>query len=238
MGYIIFAGTDSRTMNMFVEEMPDRPRAKKRVTEDQVIGRSGKLHTDTGAWEMISLTVKLNMWDKANDKNVANWLSGYGTLVLSDDLTKCWRAHVIDEVTAARRRTPSGANYDTVTVKFQCEPFLYESAPAQITVTGETSVQCQGTVNADPWIFVTATGDASVTVGENTVELSGMTGSAVLIDCDAKMCVLVDDPDTQVAVTLTTGEWPEFGVSGDTVAVDIEGEDIDEVRIQPNWRWV
>ena len=223
---------------MFVEEMPDRPRAKKRVTEDQVIGRSGKLHTDTGAWEGMQLTVKLNMWNKADPDDVAAWLSGYGALVISDDPDKCYRAHVVDQVTAARRRTPGGRNYDTVTVKFDCEPFRYESDPDQITITGETSVQCQGTVNADPWIFVTGTGDVSVTVGDSTVELSGLTGSAVLIDCDAKMCVLVDDPDTQVAVTLTNGEWPQFGVEGDTTTVSFEGEDVDEIKIQPNWRWI
>ena len=234
--WIQFRGVKSSEMSLFVEQLPARPRAKKRMTDDKVVGRSGTLHTDTGAWEDVTLQCTLNLANQGRS-GVYEWLSGSGDLIFSDDPTKAYHAQAIEQIEDKRRRS-AGRDFDTLTCKFTCEPFRYEASPAQVTVTGGSgTIQPQGTVDADPWIFVTGSGDVTLTVGGRTVELSGLTANqTVLIDCDAKMCVLVNSTDTQVAITLADGEWPVMSASAAT-AIAVTGT-VSSLVIQPNWRWI
>lgn len=112
IGYVIFRGISTSTErgipsnicsgkleNVYVSKMPGHKKAAQRFAEYYVKGRHGALHVDEGYSNFdIEITLVLNDAD-ANTRQIVNaWADGTGKLIISDDLTRCYRATVEGEV--------------------------------------------------------------------------------------------------------------------------------------------
>lgn len=104
MGYVSFRGVSTQNLNnVYVQLMPSHKKAGKRMTEYRVKGRDGVLHTDEG-FDNFDITIRLVMINAgAETRQLINaWADGTGKLISSDDLTRCWKATVIDEISFSR----------------------------------------------------------------------------------------------------------------------------------------
>ena len=100
MGYVSFRGVSTQNLNnVYVQLMPSHKKAGKRMTEYRVKGRDGVLHTDEG-FDNFDITIRLVMINApAQTRQIINaWADGTGKLISSDDLSRCWRATVSDEI--------------------------------------------------------------------------------------------------------------------------------------------
>lgn len=100
MGYLTFRGVSTQNLdNIYVQEMPSHKKAAKRMTKFYIDGRDGELHRDEGFANM-NITCRLVMINApAEARQLINaWADGEGKLISSDDLSRCWRATVEDEV--------------------------------------------------------------------------------------------------------------------------------------------
>ena len=183
--WIEFKGVRSDEMGCKIEAMPAEYVPKRRYTRVTVPGRSGALAIDEGAYEPVTLTASLNLAAKADPRAVNAWLTGSGDLVLSDSPQYRRKAIVIDGIPYKRRRLCNGEAYDTLAVKFLCDPFLYESEPEILPLESGAVLTNLGTAPAEPVIEVTGSGQVALDVGGVGVLLEGLRGT-VTLDCEAK----------------------------------------------------
>ena len=104
MGYLTFRGVSTQSLpNVYVQMMPSHKKARKRMTEYYVKGRDGALHVDEG-FENTPITVRLVLINAgAEARQIVNaWADGTGKLISSDDLSRAWKATVIEEITWKR----------------------------------------------------------------------------------------------------------------------------------------
>ena len=100
MGYLNFRGVSTQSLpNVYVQMMPSHKKARKRMTEFYVPGRDGALHRDEG-FENMDIPVRLVMINAAADvrQMINAWADGTGKLISSDDLSRCWKATVVEEI--------------------------------------------------------------------------------------------------------------------------------------------
>jgi phage-related protein len=100
MGYLSFRGVSTQNLtDVYVQTMPSHKKAAKRMTEYRVKGRDGVLHVDEG-FDNMDIPVRLVLINAgAEARQLVNaWADGTGKLITSDDLSKAYKATVIDEI--------------------------------------------------------------------------------------------------------------------------------------------
>lgn len=244
MSYVIFRGVGTEgsadvvgsgnvLSNVYVSKMPDHHKAAMRQTEYHVKGRDGDLHVNEG-YENFDLTLKLVLINaSASTRQLVNaWADGTGKLITSDDLTKAYKATVADEVEWNRIKA-NGGYYDTATITFNCDPFMYEAVDSVIALTSSQALLNPGSADAFPLIKVEAAsdGDVSMTIAGTPITISGMTTSVpVFIDC-ANGYVYTPNG----AAKTMTGNIPYFDLGSNSISF---GSNLARLTITPHWRWV
>jgi phage-related protein len=228
MNYIIFRGIRSDTIGLKIEKMPSHKRAEIRQTEYEIPGRDGALHVTEG-YAAFDMQITVTMMDASASlrQTVNAWADGTGDLILSDDLTKCYRASVWKEVSYTRRKYGE-KYYDTAKITFRCQPFVYEAVPSVYTYTQNSAIVNLGNIPSLPLIKVTGQGDCSFSIGGQTVTLKGVSGE-VTLDCEAGYAY-----SEKGAVTMN-GSFPEIGLNDSAVTL---GANVTKLEIQGNWRWL
>lgn len=229
--FIIFNGISTDSMpGVAVSAMPGHKRGAMRYTEFYVVNRDGALHTFQGLTN-IELQAKLVLLDARPETRyqVNAWASGTGKLILSDDPTKAYKASVLREI--KWERVPGNHGYfDTATINFDCEPFLYEAQESTAVFTQNGSLSNPGTMKAIPFITIEGSGKVVVTIAGQKVTISGMTaGEPVHLDCENGY-VYADSG----AMTMT-GDFPELPLGVSNIVL---GSNATKVTIVPHWRWV
>ena len=231
MGYLIFKDVSTKALpGVAVSKMPSHKRAAMRYTEYYVKGRDGALHTDEGL-SNIELPATLVLLDaRAETRQAVNaWAMGQGKLITSDDPTKAYKAAVRREIKWQRQKGNRGY-FDTATVYFDCDPYMYEAHETEIAFTADGNLNNPGTAEAIPTIKVEGSGNASFTIAGQAVTIRGMSsGVPVYLDCENGYVYAASGSMTMV------GEFPILpkGLS----AVDL-GSGVTKLTITPHWRWV
>lgn len=242
--YLIFrgAGTEGSASvvgaanvlsNVYVNKMPDHRKAAMRQTEYHVKGRDGDLHVNEG-YENFDLTVTLILINAtaATRQLVNAWADGTGKLITSDDLTKAYKATVAEEV-EWNRLPGNGGFYDTATITFNCDPFMYEAVDTVLTLTASQSILNPGSADAFPLIKVecTANGSVEMTIAGSYIEIDGMvTNDPVYIDCANGYIYTASGSAKEM-----TGNIPVFDLGTNAI---VFGSNLAKLTITPHWRWV
>jgi len=229
MGYLIFRGVSTESLTgVYVSQMPSHKKAAMRNTEYYVKGRDGALHVDEG-FSNFELMVRLVLVNaSASTRQLVNaWADGTGKLVSSDDLTKAYKATVLQEIQWDRVKANAGF-YDTATIYFDCQPFMYEAFDSQITLTASGTISNPGSATALPLIQVNGSGDVDFTIAGYHIEIDDVS-SAVYIDCENGYVY------TQSGAATMRGDIPELAMGNNTVTF---GSGVTSLVITPHWRWV
>ena len=243
MGYLIFCGVGTEgsasvvgsgnvLTGVALSEMPSHKRGKRRFTEYYVKGRDGALHVDEG-YANIEIQATLVLLDGAASKRqlVNAWAAGNGKLVLSDDLTKAYKAMVEKEV--KWKRIPGNAGYfDTAQITFNCDPCMYEATETVQVFTSSGGILNPGSADAFPLLAIEGEGTVSVTIAGNNIEIEEMVaGTPVYIDCETGYVYTPTGGAKEMR-----GEIPYFPV-GQTSGI-VLGTNATKVTVTPHWRWV
>ena len=155
MGYVSFRGVSTQNLaNVYVQMMPSHKKAAKRMTEYRVKGRDGVLHTDEG-FDNTEITIRLVMVNApAQTRQIINaWADGTGKLISSDDLSRCWKATVIDEIQYNRMEaaTIAPAAFSTSKAYYVGDYVTYNGAVYKFITNHAAGNWNTSQVQAQPW---------------------------------------------------------------------------------------
>lgn len=239
MDYIIFNGTDSRTLGVIVEKLPDFHRAARRVEQNVVPGRSGVVMADAGGYDIAQTDIRINcngvsLWD------IHKWLRGEGWLISSDEPDRKVWAYMSAQASDSRYRAldenGQTGTFDSVSVDVLLEPFMRLVSESAIALTEPDTFTGQGSDEAMPSVTVTGSGDIELMINGATVLIDGLSGS-ITLDCEAGIAFRMDEGEMVWAGEMVTliGGWPTLKPSGQTNTVNWSGS-VTSVSIQPQWR--
>ena len=231
MGYLIFRGVSTEDLgNVYVSRMPSHKKASVRMTEYYVKGRDGALHVNEGYANFdIQVTLVLLNADAEKRQIVNAWADGTGKLITSDDLTKAYKATVVEGAEWTRVEANDGF-YDSANITFNCEPFMYEAEETAAVFTESGTLTNPGSATAFPLIKVEGSGDVSFVFAGSTIRINGVTsGVPVFIDCENGYVYTASGAATMV------GDIPELGLGSNYV---VFGSGVSRITVNPHWRWV
>lgn len=231
MGYLIFKGVSTASLgNVYVAEMPSHKKAPMRVQEFYVDGRDGVLHREEGLsnYDIEATLIMLHEHSDARQR-INAWATGTGKLIVSDDLTKCYRASVIQEVRYTRAEY-GGLMCDTARVVFNCQPYMYEAVEEEKTFSASGTLNNPGTATSLPLIRVNGSGTCVFSVAGQQITLTSVvSGTPVYIDCEAGYVY------TGAGASTMQGEFPELQPGDNTITLT---SGVSSLVITPRWRWI
>lgn len=180
-----FKGIRCTAKNVRLMQMPSRPIPAPKGRFVDVPGRDGLLWIDEGARDATQIKVSCETMDGYSRDAIAGWLQGSGALRFSDEQGRTYDA----TVAAAVALEPKHLRFDRqiLTVTFDCQPFkrIYPAPGAVVIGASGASFTNAGSSPSAPRITATATGDYSLTVGGQLIEV---TGGSVIIDSELMDC--------------------------------------------------
>lgn len=238
---IIFDDVTGASMNVKLISVNSIPRAEMKAQALDIPGRSGYLTTTDTAYKSITIKATLRLKSNANRNEVSAWLTGQGDLRFTKYPTYMWKATVIKGFEFAPMLPQPFKNntimpgLDEFTVQFLCQPYRYVYPPVTLAQTNATTVTTMtvtnpGSVEAEPLIVIEGSGDVTLTVGSNVLEISDM-DTGITIDTEARLAY---NGDTNMTPNLN-GDWPIIPTGATTISWTGEGS-ITTISIQPNWR--
>ena len=225
-----FKGIRSTSLGVYVTEFPPIPIAVERAEYKEIPGRAGALTIREGedVYEDVTFSVSCFIADLNNLSAIAEWLNGYGKLVLGNRPDRARKARVSKQIDVTRLLRARDAH--TFDVTFRCDPFWYEAEPDTHRLVASSTLFNEGTVSAEPEITVVGQGNVILDVGSTSLQIADLSGS-IIIDSGRKIAYW---GNTSLAYKLT-GDWPKLSVGSNMVNFPRSAT---LVTVTPNWRWL
>ena len=222
-------GTRCTVHGIHVSEHPAITFPAERITNTAIPGKSGNLTSLEGDYVYDDMILTVNCWieNLSSLDTVAKWLQGSGTVRFANRPAGVYYARICNQIPF--EKILRGNPQRSFTVTFRCKPFLYldNSPDATITASGST-ITNPGAVDSEPLIKVYGSGDITLMVGTQIVELEDVSSQIFL------------DSEIQEAYKGTTsqnnhmsGEFPKLlpGMN----AISWTGN-VTSIVISPRWR--
>lgn len=225
-------GTDCTTKGIRLREMPQIIRPEERVEHVVLPGRAGELTLTQGAdiYNSYIQTIPIAV-DNASDLSTAEqWLKGEGYVTFSCQPTLKQKARVINAVTFTKHSKNS--TWWEGEVQFYCEPLKEPTSGSTTNVTSSgTVVNNPGDVTSRPLITITGSGTVTVTIGGNTLTITGVS-NGWMIDSDLEW---VTNSSGAPQMGVYSGKFPVFAPGNNTV--QFTGS-ISKLVIDGRWRYL
>lgn len=214
----------------FVTKLPQPSLPKRKAEIVTVPGRSGNLtifESDT-AYEAITKQLYCKIEDLDDVDDIFTWLQGSGDLILSDRPTRAYRATIVEAASLSRW----GGSIREFVVEFNCYPYSYEAEPSddiELETNPDTVVNTGG-VPSEPIIVIEGSGDITLTINSDTINLTDIT-TGIVLDSEQMNAYLGETPMNDHM----TGEFPLLVVGNNTISWI---GTVTSIVITPNWRWL
>lgn len=230
--YIGFKGVNSRDVGLVVTELPEIVLAEERVTFTNVPGKSGALTQKEGTdvYNDVTLPVKCYLGQVTPESvdAVSLFFRGSGKLILPNRPNGYYEATVINQIPLSK--ILRGKSPRTFTVNFRCKPlFRLDAGDAEhlIPSSGSFIVNPCGYISK-PLIQILGSGDITLLVGAQIVQLTGLT-DGITLDCDLQEAYYGDE----LLNDRMTGDFPVL-VPGNN-AISWTGGTVSSVTVTPRW---
>ena len=229
--YIIWKGINSKTVGITVTDLPEIILPEEHVTFTDIPGLSGSLAQTEGVdvYKDITLAVKCYIQNPTAQavQAVASFFRGSGRLELPSRPDGYYEARVVNQI--AFTKILRGNTPRTFTVNFRCKPFLHlYSGETEETVRSGDFLHNPTGIQAKPLFTITGSGDITLLVGTQIIQLNGIEGGIVL-DSELQEAYW----DNALKNNCMTGEFPLLG-EGDT-AISWTGGTVTQVTVIPHW---
>lgn len=214
-----------------VLELPPPTMPNERVTYTDIPGRPGSLTTLEGndVYEDITLTAKCMIVDPDGIPAVAAWLKGGGTVTFANREGGFYYARITNQIPF--EKILRGNPHRSFSVNFRCKPFWYENPGEPITLTAASNVLVNpGSAYSEPVIAVNGSGDITLIVNGEFIELTdiegGITLNSEILEAYHGQTLMNEHMD---------GEFPRLKPGNNLISWTGE---VSSVVIQPNWRYL
>ena len=212
-----------------VLEQPPLTVPSERTTSTDVPGRSGSLTTLEGddVYDDMVLTATCLIANPSRISEIAAWLKGSGTVTFANREGGFYYARVVNQIPF--EKVLRGNPHRSFSVNFRCKPFWYLSGVELIVLTASTGVFINpGSIASEPVLTVYGSGDITLMIGSQMIELKGIEGSITLNTELQEAYSGMSSMNSAV-----DGEFPTLPPGA--VPYSWEGN-VSRIEIQPNWR--
>jgi len=228
-----YNGTASTAYDLIVEHRPAHTTPQKVIETFSIPGRSGNLLYDTGAYENVTVTYQVAYKGsvRTNAVNMAKWLYQPDYCELTDEYEPLYyrKAVFVSPLNVADILGVAGR----ANITFNCKPqrFLISGKSAITPAISSGDSVVNNYEDALPIITVSGSGNGTLTVGDTTITITGMTAD-IVIDSE-RQTAESGGQNANSLISLSNG-FPVLE-NGSTVISWTGG--ITGVQIIPNW-WV
>ena len=199
---------DFSAKGIVVEKTPTISKGKKNIETYTIDGRSGFLSVDKGTYQPFSLSIECHAKETANFDDIKAFLDGYGTI--SFDGVREYTAIVNNAIPFEKVQM-----FKSFVVQFMVNPIAHDINASTINLLGlETFNITDANVEMYPTITITASGDVSVTINNNSFTINDADGTYIL-DCENKVIT----NNGLNASNEMLGDFPTF-VNSNTIETD------------------
>ena len=212
-----------------VSTQPDITMPSERAVFTDVPGRSGSLTMleDQDVYDDMVLAADCFISDPSRIAEIAGYLKGSGKVTFANRQGGFYYARVTNQIPFAK--ILRGNPHRSFTVNFRCKPFFYLNDSQEQTITASSSIMTNpGTVYSKPTITVNGTGEITLMINMQIIELSDI-ATSIVIDSELEEAYLGSTSMNECM----SGEFPRLqpGLN----AISWTGE-VNSVVVQPNWR--
>lgn len=184
----ILAGFDSEEFGIIITAPPPEIFAERDVESICISGRSGDLIRDNGRYKNVTLRLECAIIPSDSESlrdaaihamPVLNPIAEYQRMETTYDPDHFRMARVAKDVSVESIVEQAG----TFELQFDCKPQRFLKSGEFAQKIDSPTILCNDGMTAAPIIKVYGTGDGTVTVGGNTVQLLGMEDS-ITLDCE------------------------------------------------------
>jgi len=232
--YFIWNGINSQDKGVIVKKLPPKVKPVERREKITVPGRSGFFTQTDGAYEFMSLSVECFLKKDADLFDVANWLKGEGTLILSDNSDKQYDAYIINSISFER----VFKYWRNFIIQFDAQPFAKSTTISNANIlypTLTTNKTVGGNVNTLPVVTLTGTGTFTITVNVRSFQLVGVTTS---IKVDSGLMNCTEANGTVNANSKMIGDFPYLGPGGNTISIAVNSGSFTELKFEYRETWI
>lgn len=177
MHNVVFKDKSTLDFSLVTKDIGRRKKAEEKIERIPIPFRSGDLVVHTGEYESYERQMTFASLDDRELSDIYEWLDGYGKLRTGQDEGGFFYASIIGEID----RTPIGPLLNELTITFLVEPFFYlDSGEQVINLTKSSTLINQGTRESEPYIKVYGTGDITLEVNSQAVQLTGVENNIVM----------------------------------------------------------
>jgi phage-related protein len=233
MSYFVFKGINSESRGVIVAEYPEIVRAQQRIETVQVPGRDGELTLVSGlpVYNTILKNCGCIIAPNADINAISAWLTGRGDVTFGNEPLHTYEARIKDEI--AFEKIMREREYREFVIPFYCHPLKKLTTTEQnIELTASGNVTNPGTAFSRPKIKVEGSGDITLTVSGQIIDIAGL-AEPIVIDSDVGLTT--DATGTVNMCYLTSGDYPRLAPG--TNAISWTGT-VTKVTITPRWRWL
>ena len=214
-----------------VLEQPPITIPAERATFTNVPGRPGSLTTLEGddVYDDLILTAQCMISDSSNIRTIASYLKGSGKAAFANRPGGFYFARIVNQIPF--EKILRGNPHRRFAVNFRCQPFWYlENVPME-TLTASTSLlNNPGSVYSEPTITVYGSGEITLMVGKQIIELTDVEDSITLNTS------LMEAYKGDLSMNgCMSGEFPVLKPGAN--AISWSGN-VTKVEVQPNWRYL
>jgi phage-related protein len=210
--YFIFNGINSNTKGIEIKKMPPITSPKKDIESIKVDGRNGNLHIDNGMYDTYDLTIECIVTDLTKINEIKAYLTGIGVVELSTIPNVEFDCVIKNQIPIDK--------YLNVIREF---PLLLEVNPigksktlTTVTKTEDGTFTVAGTFGVAPILEIKGTGDGSVTLNGTTINITDMSDTAIIIDCDLMNAIQgVDSANSQI----DCDKFPSLVIGENTISM-------------------
>jgi len=229
--YFMWNGEKStkKKYGLYVSAYPDIIVPEERLKDVTVPGRSGSLtqYEGAGVYNDYIASVECFVLSPDTIPELAAWLKGSGEVVFGNQPDVFYKARITNQIAFSqvmRGRTPM-----TCVINFRCAPYRYlpGGKDQQTFAVNNSVIENPGTAPSEPRIRINCTGDVTLMVRGQILDVFNVT-SFIVLDTELK-----EAATSKLANEKMAGEFPLLYPGFNAIAW--EGS-VTDVRITPRWR--
>lgn len=233
--YFIFNGIDSRDLGIHIDNEPNIVKPTRKLNTVSIDGRSGYLlYSDVYNEEVLdsfSLSITCTLSDESKLPDVMKWLTGYGELILSNNLGKYYNALITNQIDFERvfRR------FKAFTVIFECQPYAYEIENEIISkniTSNSLTFELENTTNTFSKPLITIYGNGEIDLVVNGEILNLTVDEYITIDFDLQNATKGFLNRNNCVI----GDYSNFRLEVGTNIITVNGN-ATKIEVTPNFRW-
>ena len=180
--WFMWNGTRCTAFGIYVTEQPPITIPKERSKQTTIPGRPGTLTTLEGndVYDELTLTATCVLRDPARIPEIAAWLKGAGAVTFANRPGGFYHASIANQIPF--EKILRGNPHCSFAVNFRCSPpfwYLSDVEDTEITTSSYVLVN-PGSVYSEPVMTVYGSGDISLIVNGQIIELEGVDGEITL----------------------------------------------------------